>query len=295
MASTLNVNSLTDYVNVHKDELFIKSAVGAKSIEYMDIMGNVKYKDALVSLDSTATLQDGSACGFNAAGADVFAEKYIEVKPVKVEKEWCAQDFRTKFANYALKFEAGRETLPFEEKLAESNVEAVKMAVEDVIWKGDSALGIDGLKAQAMATASNEVQAGATVSECIDALVAAMPVSALAKGVNIFMSYTAFRAYVQEQNASCCANRTLIDAAADAITYAGDSRITLVPVAGLEGANIMIGASKENLVYGTDIEGSEAVYRLWYDEKDDMFRFRIRFNAGTAIRIDEDVRWMTVQ
>ena len=295
MASTLNVNALTDYIEVHKDELFVKAAAGAKTLGFIDIMGNVKYKDALVMLDSSAVLSDGDNCGFNPQGADVFAEKYIEVKPVKVEKEWCAMDFRKKFANYALQIEAGRETMPFEQKIAEANLDAVKMAVEDLVWKGEGSLGIAGLKSQVQNDGSAiEVQQGDTTTATIDAIVAALPVRALAKGVDVFMSYTTYRKYIQEQNAYCCANRPVIDAAEETLTYAGDTRVRLIPTMGLEGAGIIVATSKENLVYGTDIEGSEGVYRLWYDEKDDMFRFRVRFNAGTAIKFDDEVVYANI-
>lgn len=290
MASQINVTALTDYVNVHKDELLTKATVGGKTLEYVDIMGNVKYKDALNYLDSTVVLGDGSACGFNPQGSDVFTEKFIEVKPVKVEKEWCAADWAKKFANHQLHFEAGRETLPFEQKMAEANVDAIQEAVENLVWKGDSTLGIDGFKAQVLADGSAiEVQKDSTVTGTIDAIVGGLTPRMLKKGVDIFVSYTTFRAYVQEQNAYCCANREVIDGAKDELVYAGDSRVRIVPTLGLEGAAIIVAASRENLVYGTDIEGSENVYRLWYDENDDMFRFRVRFNAGTQIKYDDEV------
>ena len=294
MASALNVTGLTDYVSVHKDELFVKSVAGCKTLEYLEIMPNVKYKDALIYLDSTATLQADS-CGWNPQGGDVFSEKYIEVKPVKIEKEFCWLDFQKKYANYLLNFEAGRETLPFEEKIAEANVDAVKKAVENLVWKGDSSLGIDGLKAQITgSTESISAATGTTTTSTLDNLVAAVSVDMLAKGVDIFVSYTTFRQYVQEQNAYCCANRQLMDAAAESMDYVGDSRIRIIPVLGLEGANLIVATSRGNLVFGTDIEGSEGVYKMWRDEKDDMVDFRIRFNAGTAVKFGDEVAYVAL-
>lgn len=290
MANTLNVTALPEYVEMHKDELFVKAAVGAKSLNYLDIMGDVKYKDAIPTLDVTAEFADGESCGFDPKGTDVFGVKYIEVKPVKVEKEWCANDFRKKFGNYQLQIEAGRETLPFEEKMANANVDAVKMAVEDLVWKGNTELGIDGLNKQIKAISGvYQATAGDTTTATIDAIVEKLTPRMLAKGVDVFMSFTTFRKYVQEQNAYDRCNRPVIDAANEELVYAGDTRVRLIPTMGLEGANIIVAASRGNLVYGTDIEGSEGVYRVWYDEKDDMFRFRIRFNAGTQVKFDDEV------
>ena len=292
MANTVSVSGLTDYVNNHRDELFIKATAGARSLELVEIMPNVKYKDALNYLDSEVVLADGSVCGWNPQGSDVFSERFVETKAVKVEKEFCAKDFEKKFANYQLMYEAGRETLPFEQKIAESNMNAIKKAVENLVWKGDATIGIDGWLAQASAetlTAKVSFPSGSTTIAKIDAMVAAIPAAALAKGVNLFMSYTDFRNYVAEQNASCCANRPILDAASESIKYVGDSRISLVPVAGLEGTGAMVASPEDGLVYGTDIEGSENVYKLWFEDKDEKFMLRVLFRAGTAIKHPEEI------
>lgn len=292
MATTLNISGLTDYVKIHSDELFTKATAGARSLELVEIMPDVKYKDALQYLDSEIVLADGSVCGFNPQGADNFTERYVETKPVKVEKSWCAKDFEKKAAGLQLRWEAGRETLPFEQKIAESNMNAIQDAVENLVWKGNSSLGIAGWLAQATGeTLVTDVAfaSGSTTIAKIDAMVAAIPARALAKGVNIFMSITDFRNYVAEQNSSCCANRPVMDAAAESIKYVGDSRISLVPVAGLEGTGKMVAATEDALVYATDLEGSENVYRLWFNEETEKFNMRVIFKAGTAIKYPDEV------
>lgn len=297
MASAFNLSGLTDYVNIHKDELFIKATVGARSLDLVEIMGDVKWKDALQYLDSEVVLADGSVCGFNPQGSDVFTERYIETKAVKIEKEWCAKDFEKKAGNYQLRYEAGRESLPYEQKIAESNMNAIKEAVERLVWRGNATIGIDGWLAQATAeTLVTDVTfaTGSTTIAKVDAMVAAIPAKALAKGVNLFMSYTDFRNYVAEQNSSCCANRPILDAAAESIKYVGDSRISLVPVSGLELASsaetsYMLAATEDALVYGTDIEGSENRYDFWFSRDNETFRLRVLFRAGTAIKRPDEV------
>ena len=292
MATTLNISGLTDYVKVHSDELFTKATAGARSLELVEIMPDVKFKDALQYLDSEIVLADGSVCGFNPQGADNFTERYVETKPVKVEKSWCAKDFEKKAAGLQLRWEAGRENLPYEAKLAESNMNAIQDAVENLVWKGNSSLGIAGWLAQATGeTLVTDVAfaSGSTTIAKIDAMVAAIPARALAKGVNIFMSITDFRNYVAEQNSSCCANRPVMDAAAESIKYVGDSRISLVPVAGLEGTGKMVAATEDALVYATDLESADNVYRLWFNEETEKFNFRVIFKAGTAIKYPDEV------
>lgn len=291
MANELNLNALPDYIQEHKDELFIKATLGGKTLGLVEIMPNVKYKDALNYLDSEVVLQDGSNCGWNPQGSDTFAQRFIETKAVEVEKEYCWKDFEKKYMNYQLLWEAGREKLPFEQKIAESNMNAIQDAVEDLVWKGDANLGISGF----IAAAENEsavtvdFETGQTASDKIDAIVAALSFEMLKKGVNIYVSPTDFRNYIMEQNGVCCANKPVLDAAAESITYFGDSRVKIVPVLGLEGTGAIVAATADALVYATDVEGSEKTYRMFYDEKEEKFMFRVLFRAGTAIKFPDEV------
>lgn len=290
MANTLNLSALPEYIEQNKEQLFVDSTVGAKTLDYVELMLGVKHKEALNYLESEVELQ-AAACGWNPNGSDTFGQRYIEVHLVEVEKEFCYIDFKEKYMNYQLRWEAGRETLPFEEKIAQSNVEAIKAAVENMIWKGNSGASVTGFlaDAEAASAATVEFSSGDTTVAKIDAVVAALPAKMLAKGVNIFVSMTDFRNYVLESNGTCCNTRPVMDAAAESITYVGDSRIKIVPVLGLEDTGAIVAATGEALVYGTDLKDSETVYRLWFDEKDQKFMFRVLFAAGTAVKLPNEV------
>ena len=291
MANTLT-NSLPDYIENKKDELFVKAVASTKTLDYIEIMPSVKYKENLNYLDSTVVLADGSECGWNPQGTDTFSARTIEVHPVTVQKEFCWKELRKTYANYQLNFEAGRETLPFEEKIAQSQIAAIQKEVEKGVWQGITAASVQGFLAQM--AADNAVidvniteQTGAIAK--VEAVIAAIPAGALEKGVNVFLSWTDFRAYVKAINAECCANRGIVDANVTELIYAGDSRIKLVPVAGLEGTNKIVAAPYDALVYGTDIEGSEGVYRFFYDVKESKFLFEVLFNMGTALKFPDEV------
>lgn len=293
----LNVSGLTDYVNVHKDELLVKAAADSKTVRFVDIMPGVKSEDAIPYLSSTVVLDDGSVCGFEAKGNDVFTDRKIKTSAVKVNKEFCWKDFEKKYANYQLLWEAGRETLPFSEKIANANLEAIQKELENVIWDGNSAITIDGFLKQiseidsASTIAASGITSASTYTDIIKAVVKAIPGAALKKGVNLFLSHTAFNGYIAEQNETCCANRPVLDAAVETLVYAGDSRITLVPVEGLENSGAFVAASKDALVYATDIEGSEGEYKMWYSEDNDKFRLRVLFRAGTALRWPDEIAY----
>lgn len=291
MATTVNVTALPEYIEQNRNELLVKASAGFKTLDYVELMLGVKHKDAFNYLDSEVVLQDGSECGWNPQGSETFTQRYIEVHPIEIEKEICWKIFKEKYMNYQLLWEAGRETLPFEQKIADSNVAAIQDAMEALVWQGNSGLSIDGYikEAQTVSATTVEFNSGQTVTEKVDAVVAACTAKMLRKGVNIFMSFTDYRNYVMESNGTCCANRPVLDAAADSITYAGDSRIKLIPVAGLEGTGVIMAATPDALVYATDLEGSESAYRVFFDEKNEVFCFRVLFVANVGIKYIDEV------
>lgn len=287
MATTLDLSGLTNYIEENRDMLFVKSVTGAKTLDYVELYPNVVYKTMLNYLDSEVVLGDGSTCTWDPDGSETFSERALEVKPVKVNKTYCAKDFREKWMNYQYNWEAGRIELPVQEAIAASNLAAVQEAVENLVWKGDSGLSIEGyIEIASGETGVEKVEfaSGATATAKIDAMVAALNVRALKKGVDIFVSYTDFRNYIAEQNSTCCANRPVLDAASESIAYFGDSRIRIVPVMGLEGENVMLAAPKRGLAYGTDIVGSEGVYKWIVDELTDTYNLKIDFTAGMQIK-----------
>ena len=286
----INVSALPEYIQENRDELFVKAIASTKTLDYIESMLGVKGKAALNYLNSTVVLADGESCGWNPQGDDTFTQKTVETKLVAVNKEFCAKQMRSKWMSYDLSLAAGRENLPFEQKIAESNVAAIKKAVEKLIWQGDGTLSIAGLLSQINDEGSAiKVSGGTTILEKVGKVIAAIPAGALEKGVNVFMSYTDFRSYVEAKNAECCANMPIIDANVADLVYAGDSRIKLVPVAGLEGTNKIVAAPYDALVYATDVEDSEGIFKMWFDEKEDKFLFKVLFTAGTAVKYNDEV------
>ena len=286
----INVSTLPDYIQENRDELFVKAIASTKTLDYIESMLGVKGKAALNYLNSTVVLADGESCGWNPQGDDTFTQKTVSTKLVTVNKEFCAKQMRSKWMSYDLSLAAGRENLPFEQKIAESNVAAIKKAVEKLIWQGDTGLGIDGLLKQINTEeGAIKVTGGTTILEKVGKVIAAIPAGALEKGVNVFMSWTDFRSYVEAKNAECCGNMPVIDANVADLVYAGDSRIKLVPVAGLEGTNKIVAAPYDALVYATDVEDSEGIFKMWFDEKEDKFLFKVLFTAGTAVKYNDEV------
>lgn len=290
----INKTALQDYVNENTNELLIKSMLGAKTLNYVEIMTNVKYKSALNYLDSTAVFADGSECGFDAEGTDVLTQRTIEVKPIKVNKEWCDRDLLSTWMNHENLIAAGREKLPYVEKFVDANLRSIENNLEKLIWQGDTSIGIDGF-IDILGDESGVIDVtGTDVETLIDNVYAAIPEAVMDKDVHIFVSPSLFRNYVKGMNGTCCANRDIVDAAAGEMTYVGDSRVKIVAVGGLEGLNVAVAGARDNFVYGTDVEDAHAMFKLWYSDDDDLFRFKVLFNAGVQIKFPSDAVYGTI-
>ena len=291
MANTTTINApLNDYVNVHRDELIVKASATFATLPYIDKMYGVKYQDVVPMLESSVVLKDGSACGWDPNGADTISPIIIKDFPVVVQKTFCGKDFRKSFANYELNWKAGGVKVPFAEAFINSNLQAISEELEKLVWKGNSTIGIDGFLKQL--DSKKKTLTGTTASERIEEVVKGLTDRMLKKGVNIFVSPALFREYIAEQNANCCANRSVIDAAVATLSYVGDSRVKIIPVSGLiDAAKVqVVAATPDALVYATDLENSENEFRWFRDEKDGSENLEVLFLAGTAVRYADEAQ-----
>lgn len=289
-----SVNTLPEYVQENREQLLTAAALGADTLGVIETYLNVKHKQNLNYLAVTAPFQDASTCGFNANGTDTISQRVLEVKPLKVNKEYCVKDLLPKYLNTELKIAAGMEQIPFEQKFMDENNKAINRGLEKLIWQGDSSLGIVGfvgvLTDPSTGAIDSSVAAGSGADDLIADAYAHIPVAVLENtGAYIFVSHTTFKNYIADLNAVCCANRPIIDANQSEMKYIGDSRVTIKPVAGLEGTTYAIAGDPKNFVFGTDVEDSQNVYKLWFSEDDDVFKYKVEFNAGMQIAFPGEV------
>ena len=290
MANTIVKTSLPKYVNQHASELLVKAMTGAKTLGYVEQMLNVKNQTSLNVLNSSVVFADGKECGFNAQGNDVLSQRILTATPIKVNKEWCDRILIDTYANHELTLAAGLETMPFEEKFVEANLSDIANKLEKLIWQGDNSLGAKGFINLATESGSGVLTASAEdVVNTVDAVYTKLPAEVLEKGAIIFLSNTNYRAYVTALNAQCCSNQPIIDAATGEMKYIGDSRVTIVGVGGLEGTQYVFASAKSNLVYGTDVQDAHAMFKVWFSDDEDMFRFKSLFTAGVQFAFPDEV------
>lgn len=283
-----NVTELPDYVSVNRQELISKSLFGFETRKYVNLMGGVKYAEALPVLATDPILQDRT-CGFDASGNVDFSQRVMEVHPYKVNMELCEEALSKKWMNDQLVVKAGAETLPFAEKISNNIAENIAAKIEDLIWKATNASnGWTGFLAKFDADNTVvDVSKGASEYETAIAVYKAIPSRILSKA-EIFVSEEDFRSIVLEITAKNLYHYDpKVDDAQTIILPGTNTKLHAIP--GLNGTGRMVGADGENLYYGFDAEDDAETLDLWYSKDHQAFRLAAKFNIGTQYVFGDEI------
>lgn len=296
------VSGLTNYVQQNKEVLIKNFALASNGTRSrIGIQTGIKNKEHLHYFAVAPTLQDGSACGFSAAGDATISERTIEVAAIKVNLDWCNMLLRGKYAEYLVRINANEnaENMAFEEYMVEALTNELNKKIEKLIWQGDKTSAstdlkwIDGLLEQfsdesASLAASVSIASGKSAYEGILAVYMAMPEETLARGGMIFVSPAIFRAFVQDLVAANYYHFNPSDASFEEIVFPG-SDVKVVKTPGLAGSLKIVGTFAENLVYGTDMEGDFEDLRIWFSDDDDVWKVKVLWATGIAYHFPDQV------
>lgn len=293
----INTSSLTAYVSDNKEKLISKAVIGAKSASKFNLVTGVKGAQKLNLLDTTVSLQDGSACGWTEAGTSKLSQRTIEAKPIKVNQSFCDKQLLATSLNYEVKVAAGQKTLPFEEEFVNGVIDGVAAEVEKTIWQGDTSKStlnrFDGLiKILSGATVAGtySIQSGDTVSTIVSKTYALIPSAAYQAGnVVMYMGSDMYRTWIQELIANghlVISNAVENVAMPDSLLIPG-TNVRVEGVAGLDGTKKVYASYADNFIYGTDMQGDEEKAELWYSQDNREFRLALEFVSGVQVAFPE--------
>lgn len=287
------VTALPDYVEQNRLPLLAAAVLKGKTVEVINRQSGIKGKAALNIVDITAPFQAGNTCGFNASGNDTFSQRVIETVMVKVEKEWCWKNLIGKWAEYEYRVVAGEKTLAFEEFFLNEIAKEIAAQIEDIIWKGNTTLGIAGLLGNLTAASVTATQFTGTddYAKIMEAYMA-IPEAVLDKAA-IFVSAGRFRGFVQGLVAANLYHYNP-EAPVDEVIIPG-TNTRVIKVNGLNNStygtvsDVVVAADPMNLVYGYDVEDSAEALDVWYSKDNDSIRLRMTTNIGTQVAFPNEV------
>ena len=286
----INITGLQAYVDQNRLPILRKAVIGARSAKEFNLMVGVKGATALNLLDTTVSLQDGSACGWTEAGTSKLSQRILTPGALKINMSFCDKTLLKTWANYDVRVAAGQKTLPFEEDFIGGVVEGVQAQLEKLIWTGDTSSGaqFDGLikTIKASTHVDYEYTAGATITSIVNAMYDKIPTATFSKGeVVLYMGTDSYRKYIQEliANGNLVITNAMNDVPMpDSILIPG-TNVRVIGLPGLDNTGDFFASYKDNFVYGTDMQGDEEKVDFWYSQDNREFRLAIEFVAGVQV------------
>lgn len=291
-------NSLPEYTLENRGMLIRKSILGAVSAKRFSLQTGVKTKAQINLLATDVTLQNGDACGWNAAGTSSITARSITAPVIKINMSFCDKTLLNSSLQHEVRIAAGQQTLPFEQTFVEDILADIAAKHENLIWRGDTALNngsyldlADGLIKISLADVANTVGTtvaltSANIKAQVDAVFAGIDTAILNKA-EIYLGVDAYRLYVMALQAL---NLYMGSPAVDVMeTFYPGSNVKVVAIPGLTGTDFIFGFDPANAFYGTDLSGDEEKFDIWYSKDNQEFRLAVQFTSGVQFAIPSQV------
>ena len=292
--ANIDTSALSAYVEEKSIPLINQVVLGGSIINDLTVQTGVKTKARIHYLSTDPTFQDGSACGFNAAGTAALTEREIETGLIKINYEFCNNELLGKYSEYLVRIAAGAEDLGFERELIDSIIANIQKKLEKMIFQGnkDNSDMFNGLiKVAKDAGVSEDVLTksdGAYAN--IKQVYMSLPEEAIDKGATIYVSPATYREFTQElvaKNLFHYAGPT--DSYPTEIIFPGTD-VKVKKTAGLAGTDYIFAGVSKDWFYGCDMEGANEEIKVWYSNDQDVVRMKVLFNAGTQIAFPNEVK-----
>ena len=207
---SLNVSGLSVYTDENKLELIKKSLLEGRTMEFITVQPDIKSSATINIIDSTLVGQAGS-CGFNPDGTTALTQRAISVTPIKVNESICLDTLESYYTQKMMNPGSYNESIPFEQIYAEEKAGKISAMLEDIIWKGDTALtgnislanGLlklidsEGTVVDGNVAAETSITA-ANVIDIVDGMIGVVPADIIDKDdLVLFLGYDTYRTYAK--------------------------------------------------------------------------------------------------
>lgn len=282
------LTGLTTYIEERRLPLIKEAVLKSKSASLFTPQTDVKWKAALNLVSVAPVLQDGSACGWTDAGNAELSQRIITAPTIKINQAFCHKDFLKYWTGYEVRVGVGQETMPFEEYFTSLIVDEVKAKNEEMIWKGNSDLGVDGILD--LTDADSTVVKATTAATAYDAIknvYMAIPEKVLDKAV-IFVGADTFRSFIMEMVDKNLYHYSANGYPTEEFVFPG-TNTKVIAVNGLNGTKRIVAARLENLFIGVDMMDDAEKFEMWYSKDFDQYRLAIQYNLGVQYAFGDEI------
>ena len=315
MASSIDLSGLSKYTDQLSQALVRESVLGGTTQNYITVIPNIKYQDALNKITTSFTAAAGGCGIINPQGTVSIQQNTLTVSPIKIEESICEQDLEQYWLGMQMSAGSYQEDLSpkqFAQVYTADKTAKLQAYVEDLFWKGSPAnhystdpnltlaTGILEILDYTSATAS-VVSGNGTFSSnvtmtpnnaiaIIDSMVSAMNINAsqilTEDDLTIFLSYADFNALVTALRQANYFHYGVgqEDNGSQRWTFMYPGLpVRIVATRGLNGTNKRLLTDAHNLALGTDLDTDYAKFRIWYEDLYDQVYFRSKFKIGAGV------------
>lgn len=275
---------LKNYLETNNVELLTKTLFNSESAKYFNIQTGVTAPQPIVKFDTTISLADGTACGFEANGSDTFSDRLLEPSFIKVNKEFCPKELLKTWAHSDVKMNAlgQAEAMPFESVILNANLESISVANERLIWEGDKNSedgnlnrlnGVITLAKGDEGTIKQTKDSDEVFARCQQVFLGLN--QDIADKAVIFMSLANFRKLIVELTNK---NMYHIFEQHDG-TYTMTLAGTNVQIKGVSGikSDVIIATPTENLYLGVDAQNDTDTVDMYFDKSTRTFKMVVEY------------------
>ena len=276
----------------------------AKSLEYMTVLENIKYKENIQKMAGSALVVDGDCNAFTSAGNLALTEATLTPNDLQINLSICKGTLLTSYE--ALQMRAGRDAMPsvsFEDYVISYMGEIIANATEDSVWQGVTGNSgefngfcsywlLPGTDATVVQSAAAGAYTNATIIDELQKLITdtigGTAINVLGKDdAYIFMSKKTWQLYIEAISALTGVPWMSMNKDYEPV-FEG------VKIASVPGMidNQMVFAQKSNLFFGTDLLSDSTRISL-LDQSvvtgSDNINLVARYTAGVVAGIGADV------
>jgi hypothetical protein len=233
------------------------------------------------------------ACGFNASGTTTFTQRNLTVGDIMIHEALCPKTLEAYWMQTQIA-PGSPEEIPFEQQYSEKKAALIASQLETAIWQGDTDSAntnldkfdgliklIDAATGVVDATAQASISAS-TVRGIMQNIYVNIPVAILDKEDTVVLcGFDTLRTYqialananLYHYNGENVSGEMLIE----------NTNIKLIAVNGLNSTNRIFASQLSNLFVGTDLEGEEDQFEIFWAKEAREVRFAAEFKMGTQL------------
>ena len=294
--------SLPEYVQTNRDILLKNFALVGTATRRrgITIQPGVKTKAYINYMEVDPTLQDGNGCGYSSAGSVTLTQREVETALIKMNLDICPDNLLGTYAEYLVKIAAGEQTLPFEQYVFDGVLATVNKKIEKLIWQGDKTThssdnnlkwinGWLSLAGSEDDVIDATIASGSSAYNGILQVYMLLPDEATERNAEIYVSPSIFKTFMQELVQLNYYHYSGPENAAPQEFYLPGTNTKVVSTPGLSGSLQILGTFPKNLVYATDLMSDSEQIDLKYNDKDEVFMLKVRWNSGVQFAFPEYV------